>query len=219
MSRSEALFDRILAGELDPDSPEVVEAAAHDPRLRERLDELRETETALERSGRDLRARAARPVAGEEEALAAFRATLRASPPPRFPRAILITIASLAAVLVVWLVARDGAREPVVAPPPRTLGDDASCLEPRGGVRAYSPFAWNLELPENGSFELTIRAVDGSVLLRKTDLARGSIELDRAESEALPARILWSVVVLDGSGTPSGVACASEAWLDPSAPR
>lgn len=208
------LIERIVAGELDERAPEARALLDASPAAREELSHMRELEALLAREGGEQRATLAqlRPVAGEDELARAFRAHAAANEPrsqprtaPRASRAWWFAAAAavIASAWVGWrLLPRENPPDRGGALGPTPSGPSA--LTPHGAVARYDEFRWSLPLPPNGSFELTLFDANGLALRSVSGLREPRWKPDDAFERSLPARIEWSVLVLDGTGAPSG---------------
>lgn len=214
MSSGDAIWDRVLAGELDPESAEARGAAARDPALRARLDDLLGAESALAAIGRDLRAG---PVEGEERALAGFRAAVTQPGPSGTARILRFVVLAVAASLAVWFGVRAVEDARPKADSGRYLGTKDGLLSPTEGVRQYGTFAWDLALPPNGSFDVEILDESGARIHVERDLATRTWTPPADVAARFPARIRWRVDVHDGTGL--ATSREARAWLDPSSPR
>lgn len=233
----EAILARVLAGDLREDESPARELLQESEDARRELAELRALELALgdshaERDEILSETRAQADTSDEDELVDSFRTIAHSLPalsrddagtknnrtqplwperPPLIP--LLVGIAALVLAMI-WLGPRyfgDSPRQPQV------LGNGAECTEPIGAVSAYGVFAWESELPVNGSWELKLYAVeaDGALteVLRVPDLFEPTWTYDPGRDPELPAHIQWKVIVLDGLGAPNSQSGQSEAWL------
>ena len=220
---------RLLAGDLDPGREPARELLARSPELARELAELRALEEGLAVVRREREAVLAEAAGAarspEEDAIVArFRtragagrsagavAPARTRPAPwRAALAAAVLLAVLSSVVLLLRRAENPAGGPA------TLGAHDGCLAPEGEVEAWGSFRWDFDLPPNGSFELSISDATaggaGDRVLVVEDLTERSWTWDPARDPALPARIEWSVLVLDGSGVPDGRGCRARAWL------
>ena len=80
------------------------------------------------------------------------------------------------------------------------LGEETPLSSPVGAVDAYAPFAWEVERPENGWFEVSVFAPGASRPLLVSPRIRESPWTPAAEElERLPDRIRWRLDVHGGA--------------------
>ena len=156
------------------------------------------------------------PSADEERVVAGFRDFARGASPaaesaqatPALTRWAWLGALAAAVFLIVQLRPSPPAEDTSF-----TLGDNSSaCGSPSGEVDAFGTFTWSLELPRNGSFELSVYdAANGALLHREEDWERASWTYDAASHGAWPDRIRWNVLVRDGGGSLTNTGCEAQA--------
>ncbi|MCP3920096.1 MAG: hypothetical protein GY711_31610 [bacterium] len=210
MNVEPSIWDRILRAELEPDAPEVRDAARHDLALSGRLAELARVADELDESA----AAEATVLAKQAHAPHRCEATVRelvlstlaperAEEPPRrnsSERWLYLVAAAAVVLAVVWL------HEPSAVPDP----DDV--LGPRIQVPAedapFGHFRWRaIELPEGGWYRVIVHADDGGgeagmLLERRSDLEQPSWNVPSTLTDAWPDAILYRVEAFDASGRP-----------------
>lgn len=201
------LLERVIAGELAANHPDVLAAAAADPVFRAELEELREMQQMLDAEAREqeeiLREIQTTLSPGEERVAQALRhldaqrrglrADRRVIPWPRWAAA-----AAAAVALSLGLHAILG---PPAEPAPTYLGRGGlHCVEPAAGSASTSwgPFRWRTEQPASTQHYFRVRVIDpasSNVLVESGRLERLS-ELRWEPSSGKPEsqqRLRWEV--------------------------
>lgn len=195
----EELLARVLAGDLDPGSQVWKAAAARNPALAARWDELRALRDALERTGLDEREALAqaRAAASEDDALRVRRSLAR---PKRrwWSSGRLISLA--AAVVVVCLGYMALERLPRPTPEqPLFLGDEGYVgLEPTLELGDARLFRWEGERPPAGDFVVRVFEIDatggaGRMVLESEPCTERTWRPSESQLARIPSEFLWEV--------------------------
>ena len=201
-----SVWERILAGELDPDSAPVQEAALHDPALAEKLEGLEQIATELDRC-RDMEeailAEASRAGSGPlEEATAEqvhTRLARRSVPGARWSWWALAAASLI--VLFAWRsrIERDGRL------PQEMLGATITLSGPDPAPAGFGMIHWQAtELPAGGFYQLTVRTDEagspGRELSRVRYLQDSQWKPTPDESANWPDAVLVRVEAFDATG-------------------
>lgn len=210
LSERERLLQRIVTGELAPDSPEVHAVRMTDAAFAREVDELRELAAAIEEIGAGVRAdleRASGPAADDADD-ARTRAFVRERLGPRASTPWLrrSALAAIAGVIALLFLYRPLYRpDPASEPDPGTevlLGERRlELFEPLGTVEAFTVFRWRAPRAP-GSYNV-VRVLDprtGDELARSDATSATSWEPGSDATARWPEDIAWEVEWNDGSG-------------------
>lgn len=203
---ADSILERVLAGDLDADAPEVRELVARDPAVAAELAALRTTAELVERVGAEQRAdreEASRsgPVPGEDDAVARARALAGAGGGRVLPFPVW-RLAAAAAVLLVVLFGLPRLFDGEGLFDERVLGDPPRLLHGASAAPATDGFAWESELPPGGRFDLVVRALDDDAVLLRVERLEAPVYVPVAAERALLAEPYeWEVLVREAGGT------------------
>lgn len=219
------MSEREQAGNLHDEVLErALAGAADEPDVAEHLASCAACRTEWERLGdvvRELDALAAEARADLEDARtirlpereAAFANQLRAglSRQVRVRRGRRWRWAAAAAVLLAGMwVALERSRSQE-EPPVWLGGPEVDCLAPRGEVAAFDTFRWEGSLPEGGRFEVRVRSLEDGRTLAETHTTRSEWSPGAAAAQ-WPARIEWSVSIVDAGGRVLSTCTSRASW-------
>jgi hypothetical protein len=226
----EALLERLLTGNLDPDDPAVKARLDGDPALAARLERVLAFEREMESYAEGHRdavaaAGALSGAPGEERvaaSVAAFVVEARRASRARW-WGVAAGLAAAAAFVAVFLLVRaapDSA--PDGASRLRYLGDSGpASLAPAGPVPEYSEFSWTLPLPADGWFVVRVFEEGcepgARALFESKGLDSPALTLPPNVARALPDAIEWHVEAYDASGELSAVSSRAHSSRSPPA--
>ncbi|MCP3917364.1 MAG: hypothetical protein GY711_17595 [bacterium] len=216
-------MQRIVLGELDPDSETVREEIERFPELGMVVDEWRRLEGDLERV-RQSDAELIENVRGDVTRADRDRVTdfvgteLGTDLPGGGPNRLrLLNTRWLAAIAAMVLAAFLGFQ--ILSQPDERgegwLGSEA-CVSPRGEVESFSSFVVDYPLEQWWTIEIVVRSEDGTELLRKnTEELRWDLTAEEiARLEGVEA-IQWSFKALDINESPRQGGGSARAWRRP----
>lgn len=201
MQDDEEFLAAILAGDLDPRDPAVVQRLRASPALADRLDELMRVARSLDEEGQ-VRREASEPASSGEIDFVerVLRSADRIEPSrPRAFRTVLLALAALiVAALGVWGLTRSTSR---------TAGEELSLdtsswkiTSPRDAWEAGEALAWDYTLPGAGKFRVVVADPDADLgaapIVDRTTFAPTWTPTS-TEFARFPPRVVVSIEVYD----------------------
>ena len=205
MSSHDDLLQRILIGEVDPDSAEATALFERDPAARAQFEDMQRIEQALgvasaHREADVLAAREAENAPGEDLVADVIDRHLGPTSKPSHGRRFggWVTVAAAAAALLLWW--RPWAPTPAVTPDPGpTLGGSLQLEHPVGPASEFGEFRWSYDLEGAQYFRVQVydQRDPGAPLTTSRDLDEPRWRPAQTEHEAWPEAILWEVDVME----------------------
>lgn len=207
----DSALERLLTGDLDPDSDEARELFVADPDASSDLQRARGIEAAVRLAGEERRsvvdeALGLEGAPGEDKVRQWVQAHLGTAPPaaartaPARPWPWLVAAAA-AAVFLIWMrpFAAEDAQPAPLDPGPAMGASALRLLSPVGDVELLDEFRWEYELERGQYFQLVVYAGDGAAELAVVDdLEEPSWRPDPQEIETWPSDLVWEVRVRSG---------------------
>ena len=214
---AEALLERVLTGDADPEADEVQAMIGREPEFRERLADARRVLRSLDAAGRfeaESLAEAAGvgEAAGESTFVRALIANAEESPQPTaraWTRRAAVGAVAAALVLFLslrWMSGSDG---------DGTLGFELQPIQPVGSGSSWERFEWRSDDGGGVEFVVTVyaanAAADDEAIARSPRVETLWWEPDESGLAGWPNEILWEVSAYDRGGRWLGTSTATRA--------
>ncbi len=201
---ADALLAEVVSGERATADPAVQQLLAARPELRAQLERLRRLADGFDDLGAHDRAFLAEAAAAPPGQVPESRRT----PFRRRPLLLLAAAAAAAVVLFFWLDRRTptpGNKDHRLGGQPRTEVEPA----PVGTVPAIDQFTWQLTLPREGRYQLSVCSVEadgspGRRLFEPVTVRVPQWTPDPERRARFAERMLWRAVALDQTGGVAG---------------
>ena len=202
-SQHDDVLERVLAEDLDRESPEVAEMLSQCEVCREKLRALDSLAGDLN-SFADLQAEVLNEAATLENTPGEDRVVAMMSPRPNVMRFVALAAAIVIGASVWWSLTDLGS--PALPDAEYYLdAHETYALSPYGPSQDFASFSWEIDLPAGGHHRVVIWQLDeknqAEPRLTSENLTQASWTLTDQEQRDLPDRIYWEVQTYDAFGS------------------